>query len=166
MEQAMQLAVAADLVSAWLMPDTDKPLVEAEARCACGGVVVTVKGRVLSMMLCACEDCQKATGAGHSALAVFRAGDVTITGETRSFARPSNSGATLTRWFCPTCGTPLGGGSSRMDTITILPVGLLGGGAGWYRPNQLIFARSHHDWDLVEAALPRWQTYRDEEGIR
>lgn len=146
------------------MPDADKPLVEAEARCACGSVAVTVRGRVLSMLMCSCEDCQKATGAGHSAIALFRTGDVTVTGETRSFARPSNSGAIFTRRFCPACGTPLGGHSSRAEAITMLPVGLFGGGAGWYRPNQLIFARSHHEWDVVDAALPRWQTYRDEEG--
>ncbi len=146
------------------MAEPERPLVETEARCACGNVAVAVKGRVRSMLMCACEDCQKATGAGHSAIALFRAADVTLTGETRSFARPSNSGATFTRTFCPNCGTPLLGRSSRAEAITIVPVGLLGGGAGWYRPTQLIFARSHHDWDLVDAALPRWQTYRDEEA--
>jgi len=146
------------------MPDTDKSIVEADARCACGGVAVAVKGRVLSMLICACEDCQKATGSGHSAVALFRAGDVSVTGDTRSFARPSNSGATFTRWFCPHCGTPIHGHSSRAEAITVVPVGLFGRNSDWYRPSQLIFARSHHDWDAVDAALPRWQTYRDEEG--
>lgn len=146
------------------MPSDDKPVVEAEARCACGGVTVTVSGRVLSMLMCACEDCQKATGTGHSAFALFRRDAVTVTGETRSHERPSNSGARFTRWFCPDCGTPICGRSSRADAITVVPVGLFGRSAGWYRPSQLIFARSHHDWDVVDAALPRWQTYRDEEG--
>ena len=146
------------------MPDTDKPLVEAAVRCACGAVGVAVKGRALSMLMCSCEDCQKATGSGHSAFALFRARDVTVTGDTRSFTRPSNSGATFTRWFCPVCGTPLCGRSSRAEAITVVPVGLFGRSADWYRPNQLIFARSHHDWDVVDTALPHWQTYRDEEG--
>jgi hypothetical protein len=146
------------------MPNTDKPVVEAEARCACGSVSVRVTGRVLSMLMCSCEDCQKATGSGHSAFALFRAGDVTVTGETKSFERPARSGAIFMRRFCPNCGTPLCGRSSRAEAVTIVPVGLFGRGAGWYRPNQLIFARSHHDWDIVDAALPRWQSYRDEEG--
>jgi hypothetical protein len=146
------------------MAEPERPLVAAEACCACGAVSVAVNGRALSMLLCACEDCQKATGTGHSAIALFRTADVTVTGQTRSFARPSNSGATFTRTFCPNCGTPLGGQSSRAEAITMVPVGLLGGGAGWFRPTQLIFARSHRDWDLMDAALPRWQTYRDEEG--
>jgi hypothetical protein len=146
------------------MSDADKPVVEAEARCACGAVAVAVRGRVLSMLMCSCEDCQKATGSGHAAFALFRAADVTITGKTRAFTRPSNSGATFTRWFCPGCGTPICGRSSRAETVTVLPIGLFGRNAGWYRPNQLIFARSHHDWDAVDAALPQWQTYRNEEG--
>jgi len=146
------------------MLDADKPFVEAQARCACGAVSVTVKGRVLSMLMCSCEDCQKATGSGHSAFALFRADDVTMVGETKNFARPSNSGARFTRWFCPHCGTPLCGRSSRAEAMTIVPVGLFGRIADWYRPTQLIFARTHHDWDVVEATLPRWQTYRDEEG--
>lgn len=126
--------------------------------------MVAVSGRVLSMLMCSCEDCQKATGSGHSAFALFRAADVAMTGEARSFARPSNSGATFTRWFCPNCGTPLVGRSSRAEAVTIVPVGLFGPAADWYRPSQLIFARSHHDWDTIDAALPRWQTYREEEG--
>jgi len=145
------------------MADTDKPDVTAEARCACGNAGVSVRGRVLSMLMCSCEDCQKATGSGHSAFALFRAGDVTVTGETRGFSRPSNSGATFTRWFCPTCGTPLCGQSSRADTVTIVPIGLFGQAADWYRPSQLIFARSHNAWDAVDDSLPQWQTYRDEE---
>jgi hypothetical protein len=146
------------------MPDQDKPVVEAEARCACGGVTVAVHGRALSMLMCSCEDCQKATGSGHSAFALFQADDVRVTGETRSFERPSNAGARFTRWFCPRCGTPLCGRSSRAAAITVVPVGLFGRNADWFRPGQLIFARSHHDWDTVDTALPRWQTYRDEEG--
>jgi hypothetical protein len=44
----------------------------------------------------------------------------------------------------------------------MLPVGLFGAAAAdWYAPNQLIFARSHRDWDLVDAALPQHDTYRD-----
>jgi len=146
------------------MSQTDKPVVDAEARCACGAVSVTVHGRALSMLMCSCEDCQKATGSGHSTFALFGADDVTITGETKSFTRPSNSGAQFTRWFCPHCGTPLFGRSSRAEAVTVVPVGLFGRNADWYQPNQLIFSRSHHDWDVVDAALPRWQTYRDEEG--
>ena len=113
------------------------------------------------MFMCACEDCQKATGTGHSTVVLARPDDVTITGPTRSFSRPANSGATLTRSFCPDCGTPIVAHSSRATELLMLPAGLFGAQTEWYAPNQLIFARSHRDWDEIAADLPRHDTYRD-----
>ncbi|HEY4169587.1 MAG TPA: GFA family protein [Reyranella sp.] len=139
-----------------------RPIVDLSAACACGAVNIRFAGKVLSMFMCSCEDCQRATGAGHSAILLARPADVTIAGETRSFARPANSGAVLTRSFCPQCGTPLVARSSRAPEVLMLPVGLFGAAAAeWYAPNQLIFARSHRDWDVVADHLPQHQTYRD-----
>lgn len=145
------------------MAAREKPVVDLTARCACGRVTLVVQGRVRSMLMCACEDCQRATGTGHATVALVSLADVTITGETTSFARPAHSGATLTRWFCPICGTPLYAQSSRAPDLLMLPVGLFGPDASWFAPNQLIFARSHHDWDLIPADLPQHATYRDPE---
>ncbi len=115
------------------------------------------------MFLCACEDCQRSTGTGHAAVVLARPRDVTVEGVTRSFARPANSGATLTRHFCPDCGTPLYAQSSRAPGVMMLPVGLFGASAeGWFRPGQVIFARSLRGWDTIAPELPRHATYRDE----
>jgi hypothetical protein len=140
-----------------------RPVVDVTTRCACGAVSITFSGKVLAMFLCSCEDCQRATGTGHSAVVLARPADVTLTGTAKSFARPANSGATLTRSFCPECGTPLLARSSRAPELLMLPVGLFGkDAADWYLPSQLIFARSHSDWDLIDPALPQHATYRDE----
>ena len=139
-----------------------RPIVDLTAHCACGAVTVKFSGKVLSMFMCSCEDCQKATGTGHSAILLARPGDVTIAGSATSFARPANSGATLTRSFCPQCGTPLLAHSSRAPELLMLPVGLFGADtAAWYTPNQLIFARSHRAWDEIADDLPQHDTYRD-----
>jgi hypothetical protein len=145
--------------------DRSRPHVDLSARCACGAVSLHFAGPVLSMFLCSCEDCQKASGTGHSAVALARPADVIIEGVTKSFARSANSGATLTRWFCPECGTPLYARSSRAPEILMLPVGLFGAATDWYVPNQLIFARSHRDWDVLAADLPQHQTYRDQGAL-
>jgi hypothetical protein len=142
------------------MPDALRPKLDITARCACGGVEISLRGEVLSMLLCACEDCQKATGTGHSAAAIARRADVTIVGETKSFSRTANSGARLTRHFCPQCGTPLYAESSRAAQIVTLPVGLFTGQNDWFTPNQLIFAHSHRHWDEIQGGLPRHETYR------
>lgn len=115
------------------------------------------------MFMCACEDCQKATGTGHSTVVMASRGDVAVSGPVAFFERPSNSGATFRRHFCPTCGTPLYGYSSRAPDALLLPVGLFGKDNAWFMPTQLIFGRSHRDWDLLAEGLPRYQTYRNEE---
>jgi hypothetical protein len=138
-----------------------RPVVDITARCACGAVSVHFAGKVWSMFMCSCEDCQRATGAGHSTVAIADPEDVTVTGETKSFAVLANSGATFTRHFCPVCGTPIYGQTSRVPDALMLPVGLFGKDTDWYVPNQLIFARSHRDWDAIPDTLPQHQTYRD-----
>lgn len=146
------------------MPQREKPDVDLNARCACGSVSVAVKGPIHAMFMCSCEDCQRATGTGHATVALASPGNVTVTGTTRSFARPANSGALLTRWFCPECGTPLYAQSSRAPDALMLPVGLFGANSDWFVPNQLIFARSHRDWDVMPEGLPMHGTYRNEGG--
>ena len=144
------------------MPREPKAIVDLSATCACGAVTVAVKGPIWSMFMCSCEDCQKASGAGHSAVAITDPDAVKVTGAVRQFSRPADSGATFTRSFCPACGTPLLGQSSRAPGNIMLPVGLFGGNAAdWFVPNQLIFARSHRDWDTIAADLPQHATYRE-----
>ena len=145
------------------MPNPDRPHVDLTATCACGQIRLRFAGDVLSMFCCACEDCQRATGSGHSTVALVRRAGLTVSDGARSFARPANSGATLTRHFCPTCGTPLYAQSSRAETLAMLPVGLFGAASDWYRPGQVIFWRSHRDWDSFPTDIPHYTTYRDEE---
>jgi len=138
-----------------------RPRLDIVARCACGGVAVTVQGTAQAMLLCACEDCQKSSGTGHSTVVLVEANDFSVTGELSEYARPADSGATLTRHFCPTCGTPIYASSSRAFRMVMLPVGLFGADAAWFRPSQLIFARTHRDWDVIPDHLPRHERYRN-----
>lgn len=140
-----------------------RPTVDIAASCACGGASLRLDGTVRGMFLCACAECQKSTGTGHSAAVLAARADVTVTGEFTAFSRPANSGATFTRHFCPVCGTPLHARSSRAPDLLILPAGFFAPDTAWFVPNQLIFARSHSEWDTIPAGLPRYQTYRDEE---
>jgi hypothetical protein len=138
-----------------------RPEIDLVATCACGAVSLHAAGTVRSMFMCSCEDCQRATGTGHSAAFLMRATDVTITGPTKSFARPADSGAIFTRWFCPECGTGMLAQSSRGTELYTVPVGVFGAAAAdWFKPNQLLFARSHRDWDVIADRLPQHQTYR------
>ncbi len=142
------------------MPLASRPVVDMTASCACGAVSMTVKGTILSMIMCACDDCQRATGTGHATIAIVNRDDLTVTGEVKPFSVTADSGATLTRHFCPNCGTPLYGVSSRREDRINLPVGFFRGQNDWFQPNQLIFDRTSRDWDLFPEHLPRHATYR------
>ena len=142
------------------MNTSNKPTLQLSVSCACGDASLTVRGPVQFMLLCACRDCQKATGTGHSSGAGVRREDVVVTGPVKSFARPAASGATFTRHFCPVCGTPLFGTSSRAPALMILPAGLFGDASDWFSPSQLIFTRTHRDWDTLPESLPRYEAYR------
>ncbi|WP_345774620.1 GFA family protein [Devosia sp. SD17-2] len=136
------------------------PEIDLSANCDCGSITLSVKGRILSMFQCACHNCQKVSGSGHSSVVLVPADSVAISGATRSISRPAASGASFTRHFCPECGTTLAAASSRAPGVKILPAGLFAGQNDWFAPNQLIFARDQMGWDLIADHLPRHQTYR------
>lgn len=114
------------------------------------------------MFQCACLNCQTATGSGHSSVVLVQADAISVVGALKPISRPAESGATFTRHFCPECGTTLWAQSSRAPGLRILPVGIFAGRNAWFKPNQLIFARSHLEWDMVDNALPQHPTYRQE----
>lgn len=136
-------------------------MIDLTPHCDCGAITLTAKGRVISMFQCACENCQRVSGSGHSSVVLLQTEAVSVTGAMKSHARPADSGATFTRHFCPECGTTIYAESSRAPAFRILPVGLFSGQNGWFVPNQLIFNRSHRAWDLIADHLPRHERYRD-----
>lgn len=148
------------------MSKPDRLIVDVTAACACGAVEMALRGRVMSMLVCSCLDCQRATGTGHSTVALVPAEALTLTGTPANFARSADSGALFTRHFCPACGTPLYGQSSRAPDLRMIPVGFFAGQNQWFDPTQLIFARSQQAWDLVADHLPRHQAYRERNEAR
>ncbi|WP_294174253.1 GFA family protein [uncultured Sphingomonas sp.] len=64
--------------------------------CLCGAVRVMATGQPDRVGLCHCLDCRKHGGSLFFAAAIYPAGQVTITGETREYKN---------RHFCPTCGS-------------------------------------------------------------
>ncbi len=130
------------------------------ASCACGDISVALGAKPITMMLCSCKDCQKASGSGHAALALFPADAVSISGKTKSFAVTANSGATTSRHFCPRCATPVFGKSSRFPELVLVPAGLFDN-SSWFQPSSLIFARSRLHWDTINPELAQYQTYKE-----
>ena len=77
------------------------------AKCSCSALRVEAAGEPGAVVACHCTDCQRRTGSVVGVSAYYVRDQVTITGESRSFSRPTESGKGFTQNFCPTCGTTL-----------------------------------------------------------
>ncbi|NMA99451.1 MAG: GFA family protein [Phyllobacteriaceae bacterium] len=139
------------------------PQLDQSTHCDCGAITLSVTGQAISMFQCSCRNCQTVSGSGHSSIMLLPIEGVRIVGATKSFVRPADSGATFTRHFCPECGTTIAAESSRAPAFRIIPVGLFAGANDWYRPNQLIFSRTHPHWDLIDPEIPQHAAYRPEQ---
>ena len=132
---------------------------DINSNCACGAVEIEISGKPRTSMLCACKDCQKATGTGHAAFALFQDEHVQLAGETKSFAVTARSGAAVHRHFCPNCGTPLFAVTERAPGHKLIPASYLEHLD--YTPKILIFGRSLPDWDMIGNDIPTYETYKE-----
>ncbi len=116
-----------------------------EARCSCGSLRLSAEGEPALVMQCHCHECQRRTGAPAGIGAYYPAGQVTVTGEERTYTRTSDAGRSLTNHFCPTCGTTVYWEAEVLD-------GILGVAAGCFNdpdfpaPQRSVFTVRKYGW--------------------
>ena len=125
----------------------------AEGQCLCGAVRFVVKAMPVRMAQCHCRDCQRVSGAGHTSNALFEAANAEVTGKTSSFAVKAESGNTLTRHFCPTCGSRVFATNSGRPGMIVLPAGNFDD-SSWFSPQAVLYTRSRHGWDTAADGVP------------
>jgi len=88
--------------------------------CLCGQVSYEADGEISMQGNCHCTDCQQTSGSPFATLIFMDKNDVKITGETTRFEHQVDSGNTLSKDFCPKCGSQMfGGNEARPDSIAI-----------------------------------------------
>ena len=124
-----------------------------KGQCFCGAVQIRTSEPPLAVRSCWCRDCQY-LGAGSATVnAIFRTDQISIEGKLANYESAADSGAKMTRSFCPNCGTPV---SSRSDTkshLVVLRVGLFEDREA-LPPNLTIWTESAPEWACVDTALP------------
>ncbi len=136
-------------------------------RCLCGGVEYELEGDAVVVAHCHCTDCQRLSGAGHSTGAIFAAAQLKIQGELSEYQLESQTGSVVTRSFCPTCGSQLFGRNDRMPGYTTVALGTLDD-PNAVSPQVIVFARSRPHWDVMDSALPSYDTqpnWKPEDGV-
>src|SRR6516162_8261982 len=75
--------------------------------CACGAVRYEIAADPQFQGQCQCRDCQRATGTGHADGLGFPEPAVALVGTLSFYEAIGGSGKTVSRGFCPKCGSPV-----------------------------------------------------------
>jgi len=123
--------------------------------CACGAVHYECSADPIFTANCHCRDCQRAGGAGFESVLGVPKDAVKITGQVKYFDVKGDSGKTISRGFCPNCG-------SRLFSLLDAAPALMGIAAGSlddpasYKPGMNIYTASAQPWTHMDPALPKF----------
>ena len=88
--------------------------------CLCGAVTYEADCEIQRIVNCHCLDCQQATGSVHTTLVFAPQEAVKIKGYPSSYTHMADSGSTMVKRFCSSCGTSMfSTNSRRQGTIGI-----------------------------------------------
>jgi hypothetical protein len=124
--------------------------------CLCKAVRYTISAAPIVTRECWCRVCQY-LGAGSSAVnSCFPVAAVRVEGELRDFRSTADSGNSMCRSFCPTCGTPLFSAAASRPHLLFVRVGTLDDPHS-ARPDMVIWTASAPVWACMDpdiAQLP------------
>ena len=118
---------------------------ERIATCACGKLRVICEGEPVKVSLCHCLECQKRTGSTYGIGAFFNLGQVRIEGDSRTYARTSDSGFSVNLHFCPNCGSTVFWEPQRKPDMIAIGVGAFAD-PGFPPPSQAVYDQHRHSW--------------------
>ena len=121
------------------------------AQCSCGSVKIVALGEPSSVVACHCLECQRRTGSVLGVGAYYPQEQVTISGATRQFVRPTQAGNQFFTNFCPDCGTSMYWSSGRNPGLVGVAVGAFGD-PSFPLPVRSVWEQSRHSWVHVQPA--------------
>ncbi len=75
--------------------------------CLCGKIRYTLNAEPLLCVTCHCKNCQRQAGSALSIIIGVPEAAVAVEGELTTYNDTGDSGATVRRQFCNTCGSPV-----------------------------------------------------------
>ena len=123
-------------------------MTDRTGRCLCGAVTFKVSGEPISSRICWCRDCQHVSANG-TVNAVFPAEAFQVQGQLTEYTRVADSGNTIARLFCPTCGGHVYGHTSSRPQLRVIRVGALDDPSS-IAPRQNIWTSSAPGWACLD----------------
>ena len=123
-------------------------------RCLCGQVTYALDADPIGARMCWCRDCQYIASGSATVNVLFAAEALQLSGKITMLERTADSGNTVERGFCPTCGSQIFSRSPGTD----LPIRIRAGSLNdreLMAPQAIIWASSAPSWAAPNIALPR-----------
>lgn len=126
-----------------------------EGGCHCEAVRYRCTAEPQTVLICHCRDCQRTMGGSFATVAIVpvTALDVTV-GATQSYVVTAQSGLTVTREFCPKCGSPLFERGEGYPDIVFIKAGSADD-PSWIKPTLHVWTSSALPWPSLHDTLPR-----------
>src|SRR5438105_678107 len=121
---------------------------EVKAECQCGRLSADLPTRRPFIVACHCVDCQRRTGSPFGLLAYYAAGEVTIHGEAKRFARGTAKGNLVETFFCPQCGSTVYVKLSKQPAMIGIALGAIAD-PSFSGPDISVWEQSKHPWVTI-----------------
>ena len=123
-------------------------------QCLCGAVRFTANSLPSGARMCWCRDCQRIASGSATVNVLFAESDVIYAGAVATYEMVADSGNTVCRGFCPTCGAQL---YSKTVAGPSQPMRVRAGTLDDPRiapPTAVIWASRAPAWAVFDPAMP------------
>lgn len=118
--------------------------------CLCGAVRYEISAPITDLRACYCTHCQKASGAHGTVGAIVPTAAFRITkGAPKHYADTADSGRTLKRYFCGSCGSPLYSERPAVPEMLVVRGGSLDDSSGM-KIVASIWTKSARPWSYID----------------
>ena len=104
---------------------TDTETSKFSGHCLCGSVSYKFSAEPELPHCCLCDDCRRASGSVYGSFVYVSAEALQVTGEMRSYEHQNDQSSTMTKYFCPSCGSHIIGTNSKTPERRAVWVGVI-----------------------------------------
>lgn len=122
--------------------------------CECGKISYECGSVPKFTLMCQCRQCQRITGAGHSAQFAVAEKDTVLTGSVKTHTLNADSGNVVISAFCGNCGNPIYKTTSMMPDTLLFHAATLDD-PGIFDPQMVVFSKSAQPWDHINPSIER-----------
>ncbi len=126
-----------------------------EGGCLCEAIRYRLSPPILFVSQCACKDCQKATGTGHTTIVGIHRDQLALDGTPRTYTTHGDTGGDVTRHFCGHCGGRLYTSGTLPGPVIMIQAGSLDNPSA-VSPQSVIYRKDAATWDRFDPALPSY----------